>query len=175
MAARRRRGDFAFGKGAAFAWQHDARRRPDGTITLFDNHIGAVGDGPSRGIVLAVDETARRATLVREYADGTTYGQYMGNVQVLPDGNAVVGWGSTPKLTEFAADGTPVLEITGLGDGSYRSYRSPGRDGPRRVRPWWRGRSTPGGCGCTRAGTVRRRWRRGASSPARPGSPRPRS
>ncbi|WP_412515495.1 arylsulfotransferase family protein [Actinomadura madurae] len=120
-----RRGDFAFGKGAAFAWQHDARRRPDGTITLFDNHIGAVGDGPSRGLVLAVDETARRATLVREYADGTTYGQYMGNVQVLPDGNAVVGWGSTPKLTEFAADGTPVLEITGLGDGSYRSYRSP--------------------------------------------------
>ena len=25
------------GPGTRFAWQHDARRRPDGTITLFDN------------------------------------------------------------------------------------------------------------------------------------------
>lgn len=119
------RGDFSFGEGAAFAWQHDARRRPDGTITLFDNHIDATGEGPSRGLVLNVDETARRATRVREFADGTTYGRYMGNVQILPDGNAVVGWGSTPKMTEFTADGAPVLEITGVGDGSYRSYRSP--------------------------------------------------
>ncbi|QKW33249.1 aryl-sulfate sulfotransferase [Actinomadura sp. NAK00032] len=119
-----RRGDFAFGAGAAFAWQHDARRQPDGTITLFDNHITDVGDGPSRGIVLRVDEAGRRASLVREYADGTTYGQYMGNLQTLPDGNALVGWGSTPAMTEFAADGTPVLEITGIGDGSYRAYRA---------------------------------------------------
>jgi hypothetical protein len=126
-----RRGDFAFGRGAEFAWQHDARRRPDGTITLFDNHIDAVGDGPSRGLVLKVDAAARRVTRVREYADGTTYGQYMGNVQLLPDGNAVVGWGSTPKMTEFGAGGTPVLEITGVGDGSYRSYRSPWTGRPR--------------------------------------------
>jgi hypothetical protein len=119
-----RRSDFALGDGAAFAWQHDARRRPDGTITLFDNHIDEPGDGPSRGLVLKVDEDARTAERVREYADGRTYGQYMGNMQILPDGNVLVGWGSTPAVTEFAADGSPRLEITGIGDGSYRAYRA---------------------------------------------------
>ncbi|TDB83355.1 ArsR family transcriptional regulator [Actinomadura sp. KC216] len=119
-----RRSDFTFGPHAEFAWQHDARRLPDGTVTLFDNHIEEVGDGPSRGVVLEVDEAARHVSLVREVSDGATYGQYMGNMQVLPDGSALVGWGSTPTVTEFAADGTPVLEITGIGDGSYRAYRA---------------------------------------------------
>jgi hypothetical protein len=27
-------------------------------------------------------------------------------------------------MTEFAADGSPRLEITGIGDGSYRAYRA---------------------------------------------------
>jgi hypothetical protein len=30
----------------------------------------------------------------------------MGSTQVLPNGNALVGWGSEPYLTEFAADGS---------------------------------------------------------------------
>src|SRR5699024_11157516 len=29
--------DFEMGEGATFAWQHDAQRRSDGTLTLFDN------------------------------------------------------------------------------------------------------------------------------------------
>ncbi|MGZ8794209.1 MAG: arylsulfotransferase family protein, partial [Gaiellaceae bacterium] len=32
-----RRTDFRLGPGVGFAWQHDARRLPDGTISLFDN------------------------------------------------------------------------------------------------------------------------------------------
>ena len=32
-----RRSDFAMGPGTAFGYQHDARRRPDGTLTLFDD------------------------------------------------------------------------------------------------------------------------------------------
>ena len=120
-----RRSDFAIAADARFAWQHDARHQPDGTLTLFDNHIDEAGDGPSRGLVLKVDEDERRVSLVREIADGRTFGQYMGNLQVLPDGNTLVGWGSTPAVTEFAADGKPVLEITGVGDGSYRAYRAP--------------------------------------------------
>ena len=32
-----KRSDFQIGSGASFAWQHDARRQPDGTITVFDN------------------------------------------------------------------------------------------------------------------------------------------
>jgi Arylsulfotransferase (ASST) len=118
-----RRSDFTVGPGAAFAWQHDARWHDGTTITLFDNHITNVGDGASRGLVLKIDEKDRKATLLREYTDGKTYGQYMGNVQLLENGNAVVGYGSTATVIEYGPDGTPVMEMTGAG--SYRAYRSP--------------------------------------------------
>ena len=32
-----KRSDFAMGARSDFAWQHDARRQPDGTLTVFDN------------------------------------------------------------------------------------------------------------------------------------------
>ena len=48
--------DFTFGPGARFAWQHDARRRPDGTITLFDNAAQAPTKGvQSKALRLRVD------------------------------------------------------------------------------------------------------------------------
>jgi hypothetical protein len=51
-----KKSDFAMGPGTGFAYQHDARRQPDGTITVFDNS-GAPQVGPySRAITLAVDE-----------------------------------------------------------------------------------------------------------------------
>ena len=120
-----RRSDFPLDDALRFAWQHDARRQPDGTISLFDNLISEVGEGPSRGLVLDVDEQARRVTLVREFSDGKTYGQYMGSMQMLPDGNVLIGWGSTGAVTEFAGNGRAVLELTGVGNGSYRAYRAP--------------------------------------------------
>ncbi|TDB87695.1 arylsulfotransferase family protein [Actinomadura sp. 7K534] len=120
-----RRSDFPLDGKAKFAWQHDARRQPDGTISLFDNQIANPGDGPSRGMILDVDEEAREVTLVQEFTDGRTFGQYMGNMQLLPGGNALVGWGSTGAVTEFTGDGRPALEMTGVGDGSYRAYRAP--------------------------------------------------
>ncbi|WP_344277489.1 arylsulfotransferase family protein [Actinomadura napierensis] len=126
-----RRSDFTVGSRAAFAWQHNARRHDATTITLFDNHITNVGDGASRGVVLKIDEKARKATLLREYTDGKTYGQYMGNVQLLENGNAVVGYGSTATVIEFGPDGRPVMEMTGAG--SYRAYRAPWSAQPRTV------------------------------------------
>ncbi|MDQ3638716.1 MAG: arylsulfotransferase family protein [Actinomycetota bacterium] len=43
-----KRSDFEMGEGARFAFQHDARRQLDGTITLFDNKGADMGE-PSRG------------------------------------------------------------------------------------------------------------------------------
>ncbi len=45
------------GAGSAFAWQHDARRQPDGTLTLFDNGAAPAVEKLSRGLIL----DARRA------------------------------------------------------------------------------------------------------------------
>ncbi|XRQ10222.1 arylsulfotransferase family protein [Actinomadura welshii] len=119
-----RRSDFPLEGKLRFAWQHDARWLPDGTLSLFDNHITEQEKGLSRGMVLDVDEDARKVRLVREFSDGRTFGHYMANLQLLPGGNALVGWGSTGSVTEFAGDGRPVLEVSGVGNGSYRAYRS---------------------------------------------------
>ncbi|MEW2357786.1 arylsulfotransferase family protein [Spirillospora sp. NPDC029432] len=118
-----KRSDFEMGAAASFAWQHDARRVGGGRVSLFDNHIENAGDGPSRGIVLDVDEERRRASLASTFAVGPRFGQYMGNLQSLPGGNLLVGWGSTSGATEFAADGTVVMEIGLGGSASYRAYR----------------------------------------------------
>ena len=113
------------GSGTQFAWQHDARRQPDGSITLFDD--GSNGSHPptedhSRGIVLEIDEIARTATLRREYSHAGILAKSQGSMQTLPNGNVLVGWGDQPFYTEFAADGAVVMDAR-LADGSF-SYRA---------------------------------------------------
>ena len=131
-----KRSDFTFHEGAAFAFQHDARRQRDGTITIFDN--GATGPGAeqveptSRPIRLGLDLTSRTATLVREYVpEQPRLSAAMGNLQVLPDGGVFVGWGTAGGWTEFAPDGSVRYDAS-FADGraSYRVLRLPWRGVP---------------------------------------------
>ncbi len=121
-----KKSDFEMGAGARFEYQHDARRQPDGTITIFDN--GNVNEVPqSRGIVLELDEEAMTATLVRDYThpDGVLSAT-QGNVQVLPNGNVFVGWGSEPVLSEFGPEGDLLFSADYPTEGeSYRAFRFP--------------------------------------------------
>jgi len=118
-----KRSDFAMGPGTTFGFQHDARRQADGTLTLFDD---GAGPAPSRAIVLRLDETAMTATLVREYAQPQgLFATSQGNMQVLPNGNVFVGWGSLPHFSEFSADGRLLLDATYTASQSYRDYRFP--------------------------------------------------
>ena len=114
--------DFEIDANALFAWQHDARRHPDGSITLFDN-----GDSESRALVLAVDEPRRSVKLVREYAHPTRiYANSQGNMQILPNGNVLVGWGAQPYVSEFSATGQLLFDAKlGANYMSYRAYRMP--------------------------------------------------
>lgn len=116
--------DFSIGEGAAFSWQHDARRQADGTISIFDDET----DGStSRGIFLDVDETTMTASLVRAYArQPPVLAHSQGNVQVLPNGNVMVGWGDAPYCTEFAADGRVLFDASfPAAKMSYRVFRQP--------------------------------------------------
>lgn len=118
------RSDFSIGEGAAFSWQHDARRQADGTISIFDDETEG---STSRAIFLDVDETAKTSTLVRAYArKPPVLARSQGNVQVLPNGNSMVGWGDAPYCTEFAPDGTILFDATyPAAKMSYRVFRFP--------------------------------------------------
>jgi hypothetical protein len=123
-----KRSDFVFGEGASFAYQHDARRHADGTLTIFDN--AAAGAGPdvaSRGIRLSLDMQAMRAELLQEWKpDDPRAGWAMGNVQQLSDGGVFIGWGTDGSFSEFGPDGR--LRFDGrFVDRSvdYRAFRFP--------------------------------------------------
>ena len=126
-----KRSDFEMDEGAVFAFQHDARRHPDGTITLFDNR-GADMDEPSRAVALRLDEEAMTATLAREYVHPDRFfAIFQGNVQALPGGNAFVGWGSAPYLSEFGPDGELLFDARFPEEAeSYRAFRLPWKGFP---------------------------------------------
>ncbi|MCY0904686.1 arylsulfotransferase family protein [Arthrobacter sp. H14-L1] len=118
-----KRSDFKVADNAAFAWQHDARRRSATSLTVFDNHYSSGSTGISRGLLLNVDESARTVTLQQEFSHAGHRGNAEGNVQLLGNGHYLVGWGADPAVTEFTPDGTALYESIGLGNASYRTYR----------------------------------------------------
>ena len=118
--------DFKMGAGVRTALQHDARRHPDGTITIFDNgNVNRVDQ--SRGIVVEVDEDKMIASLVREYTHpDRLLSDTQGNVQVLPKGNVFVGWGSAPFFSEFNHHGELLFHAAFPTEGeTYRAFRFP--------------------------------------------------
>jgi Arylsulfotransferase (ASST) len=116
--------DFHMGAGVRTALQHDARYNSDGTITIFDNgNVNRVDQ--SRGIVLEVDEDKMSATLVGEYTHpDRLLSDTQGNVQVLPNGNVFVGWGSAPFFSEFDHHGKLLFHAAfPTEDETYRAFR----------------------------------------------------
>jgi EmrB/QacA subfamily drug resistance transporter len=126
-----KRSSFKFGPGAAFQWQHDARLKDDSTVSMFDDHCcqltgggtSVPATGPSRGLVLKLDESARTATLVAQYrGDGQFESEYMGDAQPLPNGAMFVGWGSEPYFSEYSQSGKLLLQ--GALPGPNLTYRA---------------------------------------------------
>lgn len=130
--------DFSVSSAARFWWQHDARAHGSSVITVFDN-AGPDKEKQSRGLVLSVDTATRRVELTKAllHPAGFIAGT-LGNVQLLSDGGAFVGWGSQPYFSQYAPDGSMILDgELPIGVRSYRAYLADwvGRpaDGPRIV------------------------------------------
>jgi hypothetical protein len=121
-----KRGDFAMGPGSAFAWQHHARRQPDGTLTVFDNGASPAVERLSRALILEVDEQAMAATLVRQYTHAGILAASQGSVQPLANGNVFVGWGEAPHVSEFHPSGHMLFDaLLGEQYQCYRAFRLP--------------------------------------------------
>jgi Arylsulfotransferase (ASST) len=128
-----KRTDFVMGKNARFAWQHHATPIGGGAISLFDDGSdGHRTEAQSRGVVLAVDERRRTSRLARSYTHPQPISTpAMGSMQVLPNGQVVVGWGSEPYASEFTDDGRLVADMRmPSGIDSYRALRYDWRGAP---------------------------------------------
>ncbi len=121
-----KRSDFAIGPGASFAWQHHARRQSDGTLTIFDNGATPAVEKRSRGLILDLDEQAMTATLVHQYTHPKVLSGSQGSMQLLPNGNVFVGWGETPRVSEFDHSGRLLFDaVLGRQYECYRAFRLP--------------------------------------------------
>jgi hypothetical protein len=121
-----KRSDFTFGPEVRFAWQHDARRRPDGTLTLFDNAAAPKVRDHSRGLVLRLDMKKMRAALVHTYVhEPPLLSVDQANMQRLKNGHFLIGWGHLPYVTEFGPHGRTLFDARfgRSGVDSYRAYR----------------------------------------------------
>jgi hypothetical protein len=117
---------FNMGPGTDFAWQHDATLEPGGLVTLFDDGAGFTRvESQSRGLEIHISPRTKQATLVDQYLHSPpTLASSQGSVQILPDGNVFVGWGSKPYFSEYTPSGTQIFSGSfGPRVASYRAYR----------------------------------------------------
>lgn len=128
-----RRSDFAMGAGTVFAWQHDAREHAGGTLlSLFDNGGAPRVQPQSKGLVLSLDTRRMEARLHRAYVNRPAMrADALGSLQLLPNGHALVGWGTEPYFTEYDSAGEPIYEAKlPHGGQNYRTLRFPWRATP---------------------------------------------
>jgi hypothetical protein len=120
---------FATGVGSRFSFQHDARALADGSgVSLFDDASGGEPENQSWGKVINLNQKTKRASLRHEYGHTTSFVRAgnSGNLQLLPDGGHVVGWGSAPYFSVFAPSGDAVqapLILDGRIADNLQSYR----------------------------------------------------
>ena len=118
-----KRSDFSFGPGARFYWQHDALPHGPDLISVFDDGAWPPEERQSRGLLLNVDTKSMHVSLRQAYLQPARFlAANQGNVQMLPDGRAFVGWGNQPYFSEFSPGGELLLD--GQMPFGYRSYRA---------------------------------------------------
>lgn len=130
---------FTLPANAAFEWQHDVELHNGNVISVFDDAcceivgLNANGttklgppSGPSRALVLKLNLTAHTGSFVSQYlrAKGVSFDTvFLGNTDLLGDGNVAVGWGNQPYFSEFSKSGKLLLYgAWPIPDISYRTY-----------------------------------------------------
>ena len=133
--------DLSDGKATNFAFQHDARFTDNNEteITLFDNHAMHVTSSTAgctqdctRAMRVALDYENMEVRLVSEfYHPASVQAWAQGGYHLLPNGNAMIGWGVVPAMTEFDPEGNVIMDVQlrpwntteGGGGPLYRVYK----------------------------------------------------
>jgi hypothetical protein len=142
------RSDFGPPAMVRFAFQHNARLHPGNLLTLFDNGGIPRVEPYSRPLELRLDLRDKRATLVRTFLPPKRIASpFEGNLQLLPDGGALVGWGGVRIVSEFGPRGGVRFQLKLPYGDTYRAYRSP-----------WTGRPSTRPLAAVAAGSVYASW-----------------
>jgi hypothetical protein len=114
---------FTMGAGARFNLQHNPQMHGSNTISIFDDEDVSPKDAPARAIFLHLNFKAHKATLERAYTHSGLVVPAQGNVQLLANGDVVVGWGSGSTTSEFSKSGKLLFNgYFGTTLTSYRAY-----------------------------------------------------
>jgi hypothetical protein len=127
---------FTLPASTEFSWQHDVELHSGNFLTLFDDACCAIAgpgkfappDGPSRGLLVQLNTTTHQVKYVHEYLHPQVQGSpietaFQGNMQLLPNKQVVVGWGSAPLFSEFTYSGKLLFDAQLPNpDVSYRAY-----------------------------------------------------
>jgi hypothetical protein len=123
-----KRSDFRLGRRARFEWQHDVREHANGLVSVFDNAAAPPEEPQSRALLLGLDTRRMRVSLVHAYTHRPqrVLSHFLGNAQLLDNGNVFVGWGGSPYMTEFDHAGGITFDarLPHAGE-SYRAFRLP--------------------------------------------------
>lgn len=123
-----RRSSFRLGAGVSFANPEDATFQPGHEIGLIDGGGTPGVGGTPRGEVIKLDEGASSTSLALGLPrpSGAASGAGADDLQALPGGGWLTGWGTGGELTEFNSRGTIVYDA-GLSTAldSHSIYREP--------------------------------------------------
>jgi hypothetical protein len=118
-------GNFHLGPGVRFWFQHDVNLHSGGVMTIFDNEGGPPKHGPSRGLILQIDEGKKTARVRTQFHHRPpVFSEALGSVQPLGKGHTFMGWGTSSYFTEYGPGGTVLFDghLT-PGTLSYRAFK----------------------------------------------------
>ena len=126
-----KRDQFGLGAARRFCAQHDARRLPNGDLSVFDNGgtqlPGGCGKHPARVMRLRLDTGRKHVRVVRTIGsrassdDGAgLWPSAVGSARWQRDGDVLVSWGNTGRITKVAPGGDVRFKLQ-LGVWSYRA------------------------------------------------------
>jgi Arylsulfotransferase (ASST) len=129
-----RHSSFTLGPGAATAYQHDSRLRPDGSISIFDNGAAPLVHKQSRGVVVSINAGQKTATLVSQFTrPAPILAESQGSMQLLANGDWFIGWGQVSDVSEFSPAGQLLFDAHMPAHvQSYRAFRLPWQATPAR-------------------------------------------
>lgn len=116
--------DFGPPSAVKLNYQHNARLHPGGLLTVFDNGAIPKSEPYTRPLEMKLDFAKKTAKIVKSFVHpAKLLSPYEGDLQLLPNGGAFVGWGGIRRVSEFSSSGKLVFEMKLPYGDTYRGFR----------------------------------------------------